>query len=194
MELTFDLKEFVQKTKKIILKPKAFFKGVHKETEWKVAFSYSIAIAIISSVLGILQLFILYPVLSSALPTVFEPGRTPAFLDLLPAFFMSTVVVVALGFAWAWILHRWFWIIKMKGSYWDVYRAYTYSRAPLSILGWIPYLGGLFGLYGFYVLGVGISSYYKIPLKKALLLLLPPVAALFFVQTFLYIVAAGSTP
>lgn len=186
MELTFDIKEFVRKTKKIILSPRPFYHEIEKEKGWKDALSYAIAIAVISSLFGILELTVLAPVFKNFIPALLQPETTPQLLDVLPAFFMSTIMVVLLGFVWAGALQVWFRVVRLKGTYWDVYKTYIYSRAPLSILGWIPYVGGLFGLYSLYVLAVGMSVHYKISVKKALLLLIVPLIVLFLVQALLF--------
>ncbi len=186
MELTFDIKEFVRKTKKVILSPRVFYHEIEKEQGWKDALSYAIAIAVISSIFGILELTVLSPVFKNFIPSYLQPENTPQILDILPAFFMSTVMVVLLGFVWAGALHLWFKVVRLKGTYWGIYKTYIYSRAPLSILGWIPFVGGLFGLYSLYVLAVGMSVHYKITVKKALLLLVVPLIVLFIVQALLF--------
>lgn len=187
MEVVFEPKEFARKTVKVIKTPRAFFRDIEKEKGWKDAFVYSIAIAIIASFFGILQLTLLYPVFKSILPAgVVGADVQPQLLDVLPAFFMSTVLVVALGFVWSWVLNFWFNLWKMKGEFADAYKAFTYSRAPLSIFGWIPYVGGLVGLYTIYVLAVGISVHYKVTRLRAVLLLIPLILGLFMLQGLLF--------
>ena len=194
MELTFDFREFWEKTKKIIRSPEAFYKGVEKEKGWKDAFSYSIAIAVVASLIGVLEISVLYPVFQSALPSIFAPQSTPQILDILPALFVSAVVVVLLGFVWAGALHFWLRLWKIKGDFASAYKAYTYSRAPNSLLGWIPYVGGLFGLYSIYVLVVGISVHYKISKKKSFLLLIGPLLLLFVLQVLFFAAVSNVAP
>lgn len=194
MELTFSPKEFVDKTKKLFKTPSLFYKDVEKEKSWKEAFTYSIALSVIAALFGVLEVTLLYPLFQNELSGIFTPQTKPQLLDIVPAFFVSAIIVVVLGFVWAGALHVWLRICRIKGDYWSAYKAYTYSRAPLSLLGWLPYIGGLFGLYSIYLLVVGISVHYKLSKKKSLLLIIVPLALLFILQTIIFTVATQMTP
>ena len=193
MELTFSPREFVDKTKKLLRTPEAFFNAIEKEKTWKEAFTYSIVLSIIAALFGVLEITLLYPLFKNELSGIFTPETKPQFLDVLPAFFVSAIIVIALGFVWAGALHLWLKVCRLKGDYWSAYKAYTYSRAPLSLFGWIPYVGVLFSLYSIYLLVVGISVHYKLSRKKALLLIIIPLALLFVLQTIFYSVATQMT-
>ena len=194
MELTFSPKEFVDKTKKLLRTPEAFYKSVEKEKNWKEAFTYSIVISVVAALFGVLEVTLLYPLFQNQLSGIFTPENKPQLLDVLPAFFVSAIIVVALGFVWSGALHLWLKLCRVKGDYWSAYKAYTYSRAPLSLFGWIPYIGVFFSLYSIYLLVVGMAVHYKISRKKAFLLVIIPLALLFVVQTVFYSVATQSLP
>ncbi len=194
MELTFDPKEFVEKTKSILRTPVAFYKGIEKEKGWKPAFTYSIVLSVIASVMGLLEVTLLYPLFQNQLQGVFSPDDRPQFLELLPAFFLSAILVVLLGFVWSGALHLWFRVCRLKGTYWNAYKTFTYSRAPLSLFGWIPVVGGFFGLYSLYLLVVGISVHYKITKTKAFFVLVVPLIALFVIQGMLFAAATSIMP
>lgn len=194
MELTFSPREFVEKTKKLIRTPEAFYKGVEKEKNWKEAFTFSIVISVIAAFFGVLEVTLLYPLFPDQFSGIFTPENKPQILDILPAFFVSTVIVVALGFVWSGALHLWLKICRVKGDYWSAYKAYTYSRAPLSLFGWIPYFGVFFSLHSIYLLVVGMSVHYKVSRKKAFLLILIPLVLLFVVQTIIYSIATQMIP
>lgn len=182
MEITFDLREFLLKTKAAILKPRDLYKKVAKEKNWKDSLAYSVAISVVAAILGVIQAFVFFPALKGILPAQFQELGTPTILEALPAFLFSTIIIVLLSFVWAWFMHQWLRLWKVKGDFWDSYKAYVYSRAPLSILGWIPYIGAFAGLYSLYVLAVGVSELYGISIKKALLLIVPLVVVLFGIQ------------
>ncbi len=194
MELSFSPKEFFEKSKKLFRTPVAFFKDVEKEKGWKDAFTYSIVISAIAALFGVLEITLLYPLFQNQLQGVFTADNKPQLLDILPAFFVSAVVVVLLGFVWSGALHLWLKLFRIKGDYWSAYKAYTYSRAPLSFFGWIPYLGGIFSIYSIYLLVVGMSVHYKLTKKKAFLMIIVPLALLFILQTVLYSFATQVTP
>lgn len=194
MELTFSPKEFVEKTKKLLRTPKAFYKSVEKEKNWKEAFTYSIVISVIAALFGVLEVTFLYPLFPDQFSGIFTPENKPQLLDILPAFFVSAVIVVALGFVWSGALHLWLKLCRVKGDYWSAYKAYTYSRAPLSFFGWIPYIGVFFSFYSIYLLVVGMSVHYKVSLKKAFLLIVVPLVLLFVVQTIFYSIATQMIP
>lgn len=186
MELTFDAREFLRDSVTVMRNPVLFYKKIEKEKEWKPAFVFSIAIAIVSSIFGILQLTLLYPVFKNVFGDLIADVGQPQILDILPAFFMSTIVVILLGFVWSLILHGWLKVWKLNGTFWDAYKAFAYSRVPLSFFGWIPVVGGLFGIYSIYILAVGISIHYKTTRLKAVLLLVPLLFVLFLIQAFLF--------
>lgn len=194
MEITFSPREFVDKTKRLLRTPTVFYKSIEKEKNWKEAFTYSIAISIIAAFFGIIELTLLAPLLPNELSTVLSDGSHPQLLDILPAFFVSAIIVILLGFVWAGALHIWLKVCRVKGDYWSAYKAFTYSRAPLSIFGWIPYVGGLFGLYSIYLLIVGISVHYKVSRKKAFILVIIPLALLFILQAVLFTAATQLMP
>lgn len=186
MELTFDLQDFLKTTKEAILKPRILFKRIEKEKNWKVTLSYSIAISVVSSAFGLVQSILLFPLIKNYLPADLQNIQIPTFIEALPAFLLSTIVLVLISFVTSFFLHNWLKLFKVKGDYWDSYKAYVYSRATVSIVGWIPWVGAIASLYSLYCLLVGVSSLYKVNLKKAAFLILPLVIILFFVQFFFF--------
>lgn len=185
MELTFEPKELFMKLKMVITKPTQFYKAVEKEKGWKDAFTFSIVISLIASFLGLLEVTLLYPLFKDTLPGVFTPENRPQLLELLPAFFVSALIVIALGFIWAGALHLWLRVWRIKGDYWSAYKAFTYSRAPNALFSWLPYIGIFFALYSMYVLSVGISVHYHVSMKKSLILTIVPVILLYVLQALI---------
>jgi hypothetical protein len=62
-----------------------------------------------------------------------------------------------------------------NGNYSSTYRALTYSLTPFLILGWIPFLGIIFGVYSLYLSVLGISKLHEVSIIKAVITLSMPI-------------------
>lgn len=170
MELTFDLKDIFTKSKDIITHPKDFFERNEKEIhskEIKHAVVFSIVMSITASLITIVSIFLL-SLNQDLFQTLFVGVRAPTAIELVPIFFVSTIAAVLMTFVWGYLLSYFLKLTKVDINFQRAFKIYAYSRAPLSLLGWIPIAGIFFSLvYANYVLALGVSKTAKISLKKS---------------------------
>ena len=68
-------------------------------------------------------------------------------------------------------------IVKGNGSFEGTFRVGSYASA-LSVLTWIPIIGPLIGLYGIYLLVVGIERVHKLTTREAIIAVILPIIIL----------------
>lgn len=184
MELTFDLREIASKTKLVITKPKQFFKKYDNEKDIKPALVFSIVMSTLASLINVVLLAFFVGGIGRQL----TGGALPVFDLVTPAkaigfFFSSTILTVLLSFLWSKLMQFWLNFFKVGASFADVYKAYSYSRAPLTFLGWIPLIGILFSLiYTNYILILGITEYTGEKINKVATRVVAFVVVMFLLQ------------
>jgi hypothetical protein len=143
-EITIDVMQILGDSKDTIRAPRKVF-GQNKNLTESVIFF--IVVTLVGSVFAMLYSFLLSPVLTqysdvfnSSLPV------SPTITEAVTVVLVGVVVVTVLSFVWAGLLHGWLKLFRGKGTYADTYSAFSYSRAPLSLLGWIPVIGNLAAL------------------------------------------------
>lgn len=185
MELTFDIREIATKTKLVLTKPKQFFKKYNDEKDIKPAIVFSIVMSVLASLINVVLLAFFIGGIGSQL----TGGAIPTFDQVTPAkaigfFFSSSILTILLSFLWSKLLQFWLNFSKLNASFADVYKAYSYSRAPLTFLGWIPLIGVLFSLiYTNYILILGISEYTGEKINKVATRVIVFVVLMFVLQT-----------
>jgi hypothetical protein len=100
-----------------------------------------------------------------------------------------------LSFSFAGVIHLSVKLLKGKGDYSDTYKALIYSETPPYLFGWLPYVGLIFGLYGFYLFLKGISKLHEVSMGRAFVIAILPgaivvIIAVAAVVTFWYFVPA----
>ena len=80
--------------------------------------------------------------------------------------YIATIVLTFVGVA---IVHIFVLLLGGKGSYSDTYKALVYASTPSTLLGWIPLVGIVFGLYSLYLSIKGISKLHNISMMRAFL-------------------------
>jgi len=68
-------------------------------------------------------------------------------------------------------------IVKGTGSFEGTFRVGSYTSV-LSVLTWIPIIGPLIGLYGIYLLVVGIERVHKLTTREAIIAVILPIIVL----------------
>lgn len=179
-ELTIDLAAFAGETKSVIRNPRQFFAKFPKKTLLDTVV-YFVLITIVGAFLS----FIVAALLANPKPTL---------PDVLTQFVYSIVLVTVSSFAWVGILHGWIRLFKGTALYKETYAVFSYSRAPISLFGWIPYVGILASLYTFYLMVIGVHTFHKFTLKKALLVLVPLFIIVIVVQVIFFAILSSATP
>jgi hypothetical protein len=124
-----------------------------------------------------------------------------------PIFFVTSLVVmyfiIALGSViCSLVLHLFAYIFGAKQGLEQTMKVVFYSMTPMLLLGWIPLIGVVFGLWGIVLEVVGLSVLQKMTTGRAVLVVLFPVilalgiilvAALFALTVFIPAAYVGTT-
>ncbi len=189
-EITIDFMQILHDSSDTVRAPRKIFGQKKTITESIIFF---IVITLVGSVLAMLYSFLLSPVLSQLSP-LFDSSLpvSPSLTEAITVVLVGVVIVALLSFVWSALLHGWLKLFKGKGTYADTYSAFSYSRAPLSLFGWVPVVGNLAALYSFYILALGISVKHQMRLRKALLLMIPVVVLVIVAQIASFLLLANA--
>ncbi len=129
-----------------------------------VIFIYSVLTMIIEQFVG--------PIL----PIPFSPG---ADLVMIISFIIALVILgtISLLIVGA-IVHICAKIVGGTGDYTATVRAFALSETPSAVIGWIPLIGLLAGIWGFILMIMGIRDYHEISTIRAVIAVLLPVIVL----------------
>ena len=167
----------IQKAKSILKSPKKFFKDIEKEKGIKKAFQF-------------LALFLAVFLIFNGIVTIITGNgeELPSQLASIPfwqlvVLFSLLIYVVSLlySFLGAGIIYVWLRIFKGKRSYDDAYKLNTYSKLPIYLFGWIPFIGLLAWIYSFILLVIGTKEFYKFSTTKAVLIYLIPMVVIILI-------------
>ncbi len=153
------MQEIIAKTKKIIFSPKEFFKDLN-EPKIKDAFVFAAFWSLVRAVLAFL--------ISIPIASVF--GKSLSYPQVVLGFIAELII----GFVAAFLLYLWLRLFGGKGNYLKTYQLYVYSNTPNMLLGWLPIISIIAGIYGLYILIVGTREIHKIGNKKSILIYLIP--------------------
>jgi len=179
MELTFNLGDFVARTKLILKSPAKAFDKIEKEKGVNKALSYYIALTLISVVLGILFTYIVVPLLIPIFPDTLvspEPLSVEGLINILVIY----LVDVILSFVVGGILFLWLKVFRGKREFAKAYQLYVYSQTPNMLLRVFPYLSLVGWIYSMYLLMLGTVNLYKLTWVKAVLMYIIPLAMMYY--------------
>ena len=152
----------VTKVKGFLMSPVATFQQ-SKNDEPGIVFTYFAALLLIHAILAALIAAIgiekmpMYPGMPSgiAVPVI-------VFLMALVGGFIVTLIFAA----W---LHLWVYILGGRKGIMQTFKAIIYSNTPRLLLGWIPFIGFIFGLWSLVLSILGIRELQEISTTKAIL-------------------------
>jgi hypothetical protein len=169
--------------KEVLLHPSRFFKNLRKEKGIKNTVIYLVVLSFIGTVLlwTIDYFFPVFNFLMQIFLGVELPRRSPGVVIFYAAFMYVSGIVFS--FVTAGILYLWLLVFGGKLSYNNAYSLLVYSRTPLFLFSWIPFLGWFSSVYDIILLIMGAQRVAKISRLKAILIFLIPAAVfvLFFV-------------
>lgn len=157
-EAEFDPGNFIESWircwKEVILRPKEFFDVMPTDGGYKNPLFFALVCWVIGGIL-------------SAAVRV-----TPASIILFPiAAFIGLLIVSVVLYLSATL------IVKGAGSFEGTFRVGSYASA-LSVLTWIPIIGPLIGIYGIYLLVVGMERVHKLTTREAVIAVILPIIIL----------------
>lgn len=163
----------VDKIKKVILSPSEFFEAVRAERGVGTAFKYLAILSLINLVVGILGYVLSIPSISplgNLVPFLPELGTMSGLVGIGTPIMFYIIALIG-SFIGAAIIHLFARLLKGKGDYSATYKALTYANTPSLLLGWVPWVGIIFGLYSFYLGLKGISKLHNVSMIRAFVIL-----------------------
>jgi hypothetical protein len=179
------LEKIFQKAMGFLQQPKKAFDS-EKKTEVMEGFIY---MAVLSIVLAVL----------SGAMTLFSPISPGAFaIAAIVGIYIGGVVFSVIGGLW---LHLWAYIFGAKKGLHQTLKTVFYAGTPNYLLGWIPFIGMIFGLWTLYLDWIGLQRLQAMPGDKAALaiiiaFIIPMIVAaiLFMIGLALFSSYAGTLP
>lgn len=108
---------------------------------------------------------------------------------------MLQFVGLFIGGAW---IHLWVWIFGGRKGYGNTVKAFAYGDTPSLLLGWIPFVGGIFGLWALVLNIIGIRQLHEISTGRTIAALVVaiiiPVFITITLAVLLYVWVAGLIP
>jgi hypothetical protein len=165
---------FVDKLKKSFSRPSDLFIAAKSEQGIKGALIFH---ALFSLILLVLLYTVGFSLLAAFALIAPELGPLMAFGSFLGIVFIIGIWIVSIvgNFVGAGIYHIFVVLFGGKNGYSNTYKAVCYSIAPGALLGWIPVVNFMGGIYSIYLLVKGISILQDMTPRRALLTVLVPI-------------------
>ena len=159
---------FMEKVGGFITRPTETFRNV-KEEEMGSALRYFIVCITIYGILFGIIYTIFYPSLFGEFwkmpKEVFGWATGVTFIIvIIVMIIVSGVIGIFIGGAW---LHLWVWLFGGRKGYRETIKAIAYGSTPSYLLGWIPFINFITGIWALILLILGIKELQEISTGKA---------------------------
>lgn len=167
-----------QKAKAIITEPVKFFEK-HQEKGVLDAFLYLVVLGLITVILGSIVSKVYLTLMSNMLGGIFAeiPFGFPFILAMV---LFGYVLLLGMSFVGAGILHLYIKILGGKLPYHKTYQLVIYSQTPRLLIGWIPFVSMIAGIWDIILLIIGTHKMYKFSTTKSVLMYIIPYFAIIF--------------
>src|SRR3989338_7305919 len=143
---------YIKKIESIIKTPVKFFNQAKNEKNLKDAFFYYGLLSLVSMFGFSAVYFFAYSSLM-AIPYANLLGIPSQDFNPITNYFLSLISIFISTF----IIHLFVRLLKGKGRYVETFKAYAYGSTPSLLLGWVPVIGIVFGLWSIYLIIKGLS-------------------------------------
>lgn len=179
------LTEAYTKGREVLTHPSEFYKKESKKEGLKAAFIYYLLLTLFSIILSIVFVYLIYPLLFQIAPQAFPQVEQQVTISQVLVYLIGSFVVAQIaGFVYAGILHLWIRLFKGKKAYAVTYKMYVYSRTPVVLFGWLPYLSPVAWVYSVYLMIVGTECLFGFSKRKAFIVYALPLALLVLIAIY----------
>ena len=182
--------DYFEPIKGFILSPVETFRKV-KDTDYGDTLVYFLILVLINTILSIpVMLFLLPSAWFSGIFTMFGLGTLSGFWFVIFAVMMiiASVVFLFIGSAW---LHLWVYVFGGRNGYRETLKALAFGDTPALLLGWIPMIGILAGIWALVLSVLGVRELQGISTGRALgavlVAVIIPLLILVLLAAFLFI-------
>jgi hypothetical protein len=191
--------EYLELIKGFFLSPVETFQKV-KDTRYSDTLVYFLALVVINTVLTIPVMLLTFPSVGTVFVGIFQQlgfGTLTAFGNVLFAVMMIIGSLVCLFIGAAWV-HLWVYLFGGRKGYRETLKALAFGDTPALLLGWIPLVGMLAGLWSLFISVLGIRELHEISTNRALgaliLAVIIPLLVLVLFAAFLFIAYTETGP
>lgn len=185
--------------KGFMLSPAETFRRV-KDTGYSDTLVYFLALVVINTVLTLPVMLLTFPSMGTVFVSMFQRlgfGTLTAFGNVLFALMMiiGSLVFLFIGAAW---VHLWVYVFGGRKGYRETLKALAFGDTPALLLGWIPLVGMLAGIWSLVISVLGIRELQEISTNRALgaliLAVMIPLLIVIVLAAFLFIAYTEISP
>jgi len=184
--------DYFELIKGFLLSPVETFQKV-KDTDYRDTLLYFLALVVINTVLSLPVMLLSFPSMGTVSGGMFQRlgfgTLTPSGGVLFAVtMIIGSLVCLFIGAAW---VHLWVYLFGGRRGYRETLKALAFGDTPVLLLGWIPLVGMLAGIWSLVISVLGIRELQEISTSRALgalilavlipLLILVLLAAFFFI-------------
>jgi hypothetical protein len=191
--------EYLDMIKGFMLSPAETFRNV-KDTSYGDTLVYFLALVVINTVLTLPVMLLTFPSMGTVFVSIFQQlgfGTLTAFGNVLFAVMMIIGSLVCLFIGAAWV-HLWVYLFGGRKGYRETFKALAFGDTPALLLGWIPLVGMLAGIWSLVISVLGIRELQEISTNRALgaliLAVIIPLLILIVLAAFLFIAYTETGP
>jgi hypothetical protein len=195
--------DFIELVKGFLLSPVETFQKVRK-ADLGDTLKYFLILVVINTVLSVIISLVALSSLWAAYSSIFESlgiaiPAAAGFGIIVFAILMIFVTLLALFIGAAW-LHLWVYILGGRKGYLETLKAIAYGDTPSLLLGWIPVIGIIGGIWSLILLILGIRELHEISTGRAALALILAIVVLVIIiialatAFFFALVSSGVMP
>ncbi len=180
----------------LVTDPYGFFEQVKAEPGMGEAFRVFAILSGFSAIMALLMNRVLltpttieYFLKSTGVSFPFQ-FQSPNFAGQFVLLIIGYAFGLGLVFVGAAILHAWSKIWGGNASFADSFRLHVYRKIPVFLVGWVPVIGGVIGIYGLILTIIGVQKIHGISRRRAIIMFLLPYL-FFFVLALLAVAFAG---
>ena len=191
--------EYLELIKGFFLSPVETFQKV-KDTRYSDTLVYFLALVVINTVLTIPVMLLTFPSVGTVFVGIFQQlgfGTLTAFGNVLFAVMMIIGSLVCLFIGAAWV-HLWVYLFGGRKGYRETLKALAFGDTPALLLGWIPLVGILAGIWSLVLSVLGVRELHGITTGRALgaviIAVIIPLLLLVLLASFFFIAYTKVTP
>ncbi len=184
--------EYLELIKGFVLSPVETFRNV-KDTDYNDTLMYFLVLVLINTALSVLIMLVSLSSMWTVFNGMFERlgiGTMSGSGIVIIAVLMIIVALVLLFIGAAW-LHLWVYLFGGRKGYRETLKALAFGETPALLLGWIPLVGFLAGIWSLVLSILGVRELHGISTARALgaviLAVLIPLLILVLLALFLFI-------
>ena len=189
--------EYVELIKGFFLSPAETFRKV-KDTGYGDTFVYFLVLVLIYTVLSVpVMLVSLSPAWFTGMYTLLGIGSLSGFGIVIIAVLMIIAALVLLFIGAAW-LHLWVYLFGGRKGIRETLKALAFGETPALLLGWIPLVGILAGIWALVLSVMGVRELHGISTARAtgavIVAVVIPLLLLILLAAFLFIAYTETGP